>query len=298
MDPFLETVTIAHVGDSAAIIGCGTNLVFETKDHDFDASDVARVEAAGGEIREFPTAMKTVRRVYAKGQPHPALALSRSIGDVDAHKYGILSEPTVSENKPFGAGNLLILASDGVWNVVSKDSVLNIATIGSAEDAANRVANCAKESWPSSGTDYIDDISIIVIKAVPNMQTAEEEEPQVPAVSAVQVPITSQAGNALWGSQRLVAPFARNVNTVDMSHSMGMVHMPTHMPAGEVPRPKADPLQFLRESSGMTTGPLIGPQSIGSFHATAGPLGSALQALSPTHAQMYSQTSTIGLSSI
>lgn len=186
VDPASETVTIAHVGDSAAIIGQGTNCVFETKDHDFDDSDVQRVEAAGGEIKEFPTQMKTVRRIYAKGQNYPALALSRSIGDVDAHKWGVLAEPTVSEAIPFKMGNLLVLASDGVWNVVSKDSVLNIATVGSAAEATDRVVQCAKESWPSTGTDYVDDISAIIVKAMPIPQPEAAPNFGAPAPSPSQ----------------------------------------------------------------------------------------------------------------
>lgn len=179
IDSVAQTVRCAHVGDSKAIVACGTCLEFETQDHDFDQADMQRVASCGGEVREFPAAMKTVRRVYGKPSPngtpsnYPALALSRSIGDTDAHKWGVLADPSVSDSLPFKVGNLLVIASDGVWNVLSKDKVLSLATEGSAEEAARQVVQEAKESWPSLGTDYVDDISVIVVKAVPVLPTAD-----------------------------------------------------------------------------------------------------------------------------
>jgi len=180
LDSVSQTVTIAHVGDSAAIVGCGPQCLFQTEDHDFDDADKQRVESCGGEVREFPTAMKTVRRIYNKGTQYPALALARSIGDVDAHSLGVLADPAVSEKIQFSAGHLLVLASDGVWNVVSPESVLNVATAGSAANAAERVVQCARESWSQSGapSDYIDDISAIVIKAIPKPPREQQQQQQ------------------------------------------------------------------------------------------------------------------------
>lgn len=169
VDPIAQTVRCAHVGDSAAVVASGTSLEFATEDHDFNQDDMNRIAACGGEVRETQTAMKTVRRVYCKGQNYPALALARSLGDTDAHKWGVLADPSVSDAIGLGAGHLLILASDGVWNVMQKDDVLHEATVGSAEEAAHRVANAARRAWPQSGTDYIDDISVVVVKVAPLM---------------------------------------------------------------------------------------------------------------------------------
>jgi serine/threonine protein phosphatase PrpC len=215
LSPVSQAVTFAHVGDSSAIIGIGTNLKFSTKDHDFDEADKERVDKCGGEIREFPTKEKTVRRIYGKGTNYPALALSRSLGDTDAHRYGVLDEPEVSENVPFKLGHLLVMASDGVWNVVSKDSVLNVATVGSAADAAERVVECARNSWPSTGTDYIDDISCIVIKAMPNLQAEPQQQaPQPsPQLSTVTQPL-GLTGKFQFGNQQQAPQQSPQLSTV------------------------------------------------------------------------------------
>lgn len=204
IDPVAQTVRCAHVGDSKAIVASGTCLEFETEDHDFDQADMQRVASCGGEVREFPAAMKTVRRVYGKGQNYPALALSRSIGDTDAHKWGVLADPAVSDALPFKAGNLLVIASDGVWNVLSKEEVLSVATTGSAEEAAVQVVQQSKEAWPQLGTDYVDDISAVVVKALPVLPMRRPSEglsSTAPAAPTLPLP-TLDLGDPLTPSMR------------------------------------------------------------------------------------------------
>jgi len=161
-----RSVTCAHVGDSALVIASGSKVDFETEDHDFDAGDAARCLARGGEVREFQTVLKPVRRIYAKGADYPALALARSLGDLDAHVYGVLAEPSVRDSVPFEEGNILIAASDGVWNAMSKATAVQIALAGSAEAAAQAIVFEAQGRWPKG--DYVDDIAAVVVKAYPS----------------------------------------------------------------------------------------------------------------------------------
>eukprot|EP00971_Amphidinium_carterae_P323312 6425468-Amphidinium_carterae.1 len=47
--------------------------------------------------------------------------LARSLGDLEANSVGVLAEPEVKLNIPYQIGTVLILASDGLWDVLPKD---------------------------------------------------------------------------------------------------------------------------------------------------------------------------------
>jgi len=159
---------VAHAGDSSLLVAHSPHRYdFCTEDHDFNQADMARCAACGGEVKEFPTVLKVIRRVYAKGQKYPALALARSLGDTDAHAIGVIAEPEVRENLALEAGGVLVLASDGVWNAISKDRVVQLALQENAQTAADFIISEALSKWPSVSDGYTDDISCIVVKAKP-----------------------------------------------------------------------------------------------------------------------------------
>ena len=71
-------------------------------------------------------------RVWVLNQTYPGLAMSRSLGDVLAKKAGVIAEPEIShytydpENFPHQRGMVpkwIVLASDGVWDVMSNEQV-------------------------------------------------------------------------------------------------------------------------------------------------------------------------------
>lgn len=49
--------------------------------------------------------------------------MSRSLGDGHAHKLGVSSKPTLSTYRLGETESFLIIASDGVWGVMSNDEV-------------------------------------------------------------------------------------------------------------------------------------------------------------------------------
>ena len=49
----------------------------------------------------------------------PGLAMSRSIGDFFAHTLGCICEPEIFTKQIDGQFNIIVLATDGVWEVLS-----------------------------------------------------------------------------------------------------------------------------------------------------------------------------------
>ena len=65
-------------------------------------------------------------RVWAKGKDYPGLAISRSIGDLKAKKLGVTSEPGIMEYDLNISTKYIIICSDGVWEFLNNETVMNI----------------------------------------------------------------------------------------------------------------------------------------------------------------------------
>ena len=153
-----RSVTIANIGDSRAVCSDGTRL---TTDHNFESSpsERARVEGLGGVLEGRST--------------FQSLCVSRSLGDLCAKPH-ICSEPDVATHA-MGPGRLLVLATDGLWSVMSDraagDFVVREMRHKRAAAAAGNctprplcgeVAQCvAMNAWRELGSQ--DNIAVVVV---------------------------------------------------------------------------------------------------------------------------------------
>ena len=104
----------ANVGDSRAYIIYDNFIKQITTDHKCSIPEEAeRIIKSGGKI--------TKNRV--QGQ----LVLSRSLGDLYCKKYGVINLPDITINKIDYNMKYIIIASDGIWDVVDEKNVLNMS---------------------------------------------------------------------------------------------------------------------------------------------------------------------------
>lgn len=132
-----ERVVTAWCGDSRAVIGSasgGGSTVSLTNDHrpELDA-ERERIETAGGLIRRANGSGPL--RVYGGSGGAVGLMLTRSLGDMEMHEYGVSAEPEISTHqiRP-GVDELLLLGSDGVFDAMQNHEALELA--GSAATTA------------------------------------------------------------------------------------------------------------------------------------------------------------------
>jgi serine/threonine protein phosphatase PrpC len=96
----------------------------------------------------------------------PGLAMSRSLGDVVASEVGVISVPEVFELELKDTDKIIVIASDGIWGVLSNERVIEIASRffkrGNAEGACENLVDEALEAWHRDG-EMIDDITLIVV---------------------------------------------------------------------------------------------------------------------------------------
>jgi serine/threonine protein phosphatase PrpC len=135
----------ANVGDSRAYIIYDNYIKKITVDHKCSIPEEAeRIIKAGGKI--------TKNRV--QGQ----LVLSRSLGDLYVKKYGVINLPDISTNTIDYNIKYVIIASDGIWDVVDEKTVLNMSKMKkNADDFCKDLVKLAIEKESK------DNISCIVI---------------------------------------------------------------------------------------------------------------------------------------
>ena len=105
-------------------------------------------------------------RVYVKGKTYPGLSLTRSIGDLEAEKIGIISEPDIIIKKKDSTCKYLVLGSDGLWDVIKPYDVRRIVNPyflkSDTNGACNALLKTACKNWDKEGCER-DDITIIVV---------------------------------------------------------------------------------------------------------------------------------------
>ncbi|KAM0968107.1 hypothetical protein ACFX13_016831 [Malus domestica] len=109
-------IIVANCGDSRAVLCRGKEPMALSVDHKPDREDeYARIEAAGGKVIQW-----NGHRVFG------VLAMSRSIGDRYL-KPCIIPEPEVMFIPRTKDDECLVLASDGLWDVMSNEEVCDLA---------------------------------------------------------------------------------------------------------------------------------------------------------------------------
>ena len=170
-----EELWCACSGDSRAILASrkdgrivATNL---SEDHKPDLpSERVRIEAAGGFVSESGPGGRP-SRVWANGRV--GLAMSRSIGDGECKKVGVIPDPevkkfTLKPPKEQGAdGDLfVILASDGVWEFIDSQEAAEIVALSHerphASEACDLLVSEAADRWRREEGNYRDDITAII----------------------------------------------------------------------------------------------------------------------------------------
>ncbi|XP_076925425.1 protein phosphatase 2C 7-like [Bidens hawaiensis] len=109
-------IIVANCGDSRAVLYRGKEAIALSNDHKPNREDeYARIEAAGGKVIQW-----NGHRVLG------VLAMSRSIGD-GYLKPSIIPEPEVTFTPRARDDECLILASDGLWDVISNQEACEVA---------------------------------------------------------------------------------------------------------------------------------------------------------------------------
>lgn len=165
-----ELIMIANVGDSRAVLATTSDngsLIAVQLTVDFKPNlpqEAERIMECQGRVfclEDEPG----VHRLWLPDGESPGLAMSRAFGDYCIKEYGLISVPEVTYRNITTQDHFLVLATDGVWDVISNEEAVEI--VSSTEDkakSAKRLVECAVHAWKRKRRGIaIDDISAICL---------------------------------------------------------------------------------------------------------------------------------------
>jgi protein phosphatase PTC1 len=145
-DEYSKYLICANVGDSKGYILTKNNFFQITKEHKCnDINEVERIKKSGGIVFS--------NRVFG------TLMLTRSFGDKEMKKYGVISTPDCFCHKISDTFLYIIIASDGIWDAVKEEEIMHMGGDKlSSDDFSKKIVKLAIDKGSR------DNISCIVIK--------------------------------------------------------------------------------------------------------------------------------------
>ena len=169
-----NTLVCSNIGDSmCCLFSCSnedrwTHEILSVIHKPDIPSEKERIISNGGVIHPYYDEYGIYEgpdRVYIKGKTYPGLSLSRSIGDLESEKIGIISEPGIIYKKLDSTNKYIVMGSDGLFDVIKPYDIRRIVNPffirNDPEGACNTLMKTASKNWDKSGYER-DDITIIV----------------------------------------------------------------------------------------------------------------------------------------
>ncbi|KAG4403512.1 hypothetical protein GLYMA_01G127600v4 [Glycine max] len=164
-----DQLIIGNVGDSRAVLcrrAPDNRLIPVQLTVDLTPDiprEALRIINCGGRIfatEEDPS----VNRVWMPKGDCPGLAMARAFGNFCLKDYGVTSIPDVSYRKLTKQDEFVVLASDGIWDMLSNSEVINIvASAPKRSMAAKLLVNHAVRAWRYKHGFKVDDCSAICL---------------------------------------------------------------------------------------------------------------------------------------
>ncbi|KAJ4979493.1 hypothetical protein NE237_010273 [Protea cynaroides] len=165
-----EHLMIANLGDSRAVL-CSTDnrnqpfpvqLTLDLKPN--VPSEAERIKKCKGRVLAMDKE-PNVFRVWMPEENCPGLAMARAFGDFCLKDYGLISIPQVSYRKLTSRDEFVVLATDGVWDVLSNKEVVSIVASAKKQSiAAQLLVDHAIQAWRTKHPkSRIDDCAVVCL---------------------------------------------------------------------------------------------------------------------------------------
>jgi len=166
-------LTIANVGDSAAVLDTGCSILELTKSHRIqnNTEEQSRLRTAGCQLASLGFHLQGPARPNEPGvgpmRIWPGgLCVSRSVGDLDAGPE-VVPVPHIRQVLLPGEGCRVIMASDGLWDVLSFSKSAKLTRSKPTGASASALVSAVSRDLRT-----MDDASIIIIDVLPSESTS------------------------------------------------------------------------------------------------------------------------------
>lgn len=172
-----EKIVVANVGDSRAVLATTSDdgdLVAVQLTIDFKPNlpqEAERIMQCNGRVFSLDDE-PGVHRVWLPDEDLPGLAMSRAFGDYCIKDFGLISVPEVTQRNINSKDQFVVLATDGVWDVISnQEAVRIISSTSDRANAAKELVDHAVRAWKRKRRGIaMDDISAICLFFHPSPQ--------------------------------------------------------------------------------------------------------------------------------
>ncbi|KAG8099646.1 hypothetical protein GUJ93_ZPchr0013g36654 [Zizania palustris] len=234
---------MANIGDSRAVLGSmeatgdGIVAVQLTVDLKPDVpSEAERIKKCRGRVFALQDEPE-VPRVWLPYDDAPGLAMARAFGDFCLKDYGVISVPEFFHLSLTETDQFVILASDGVWDVLSNQEAVDIVSSSPTRSkAAKSLVEAATREWKTKyPTSRIDDCAVICLYldgkmdherdstasldnisleegSIADPNEPQEQEPTLTRNFTVRTVAGSAQEKALAGADARIAGVANNQN--------------------------------------------------------------------------------------
>ncbi|KAL3536577.1 hypothetical protein ACH5RR_005038 [Cinchona calisaya] len=165
-----EHLIIANLGDSRAVLCTRDDqdlLIAEQLTVDLKPNlpgEAERIKSCQGRVMAMD-GEPNVFRIWMPDEDCPGLAMARAFGDFCLKDFGLISTPEIFYRKLTEKDEFVVLATDGIWDVLSNNEVIRIvASARKRSTAAKLLVDRAVRAWrykyPRS---KIDDCAVVCL---------------------------------------------------------------------------------------------------------------------------------------
>nr|GMC70489.1 probable protein phosphatase 2C 52 [Ipomoea batatas] len=191
---------MGNIGDSRAILASKASndsmeaiqLTVDLKpDLPKEAERIKRCKGRVFALQDEPE----VQRVWLPFDDAPGLAMARAFGDFCLKEYGVISIPEFSHRVLTDRDKFIVLASDGVWDVLSNEEVVEIVSSSPSRSGAARilVESAAREWKTKYPTSKMDDCAVVCLFLDGKMDSESDYDEQCFSSATLQ---SNHSGNA------------------------------------------------------------------------------------------------------
>ncbi|XP_055823265.1 probable protein phosphatase 2C 52 [Solanum dulcamara] len=192
---------MGYIGDSRAIMASkdsndsivAVQLTVDLKpDLPKEAERIKRCKGRVFALQDEPE----VQRVWLPFDDAPGLAMARAFGDFCLKEYGVISVPEFSHRILTERDQFIVLASDGVWDVLSNEEVVEIVSSAPTRASAARIlVDSAAREWKTKyPTSKMDDCAVVCLFLDGKMDSESDNEDQCFSSATLQ---SNHSGNGV-----------------------------------------------------------------------------------------------------
>ncbi|KAL8205686.1 hypothetical protein R6Q57_009237 [Mikania cordata] len=203
-----QDLIIGNLGDSRAVLATiddNNGLIAVQLTVDLKPNlprEAARIQQFKGRVFALQDEPE-VARVWLPNSDSPGLAMARAFGDFCLKDFGLISVPDIYYHHITDKDKFVVLATDGVWDVLSnKEAVDIVAAAPSRSTAARALVDCATRAWRLKyPTSKNDDCAVVCLfldpkptPASPKKETKELDTGTVPPDGILAVSVLGPSG--------------------------------------------------------------------------------------------------------